>query len=316
MRPTSTFPLFEVSYSAPLSCCFPVVSAASLIVVTSFASFASFAPRLDSGPRKGNTPMTRMIRSAVVVILALTLVGCGGGEDETDPPYIPSSGGSGVPVPASIIGYKLVQYVERNDGKSLTIKPGDTITYSFIDAHTILGEGLNTLPTTSWSYTRTGENSATVELNYTQGFSTDELTFTSETEGTYESNAQAISGVTAWHAGTFEITGLDTRSGNGNDGGNGRADEACRTNNTGEITVYTTASSPGAITVYIDGNNVGSLSSYYTGDGPACGTSSDGAITETVRAGMHTVEASSSSGTWGPRSLEIDACGCSRWILQ
>ena len=259
--------------------------------------------------------MTRIIRFAIAITLALILAACGSGGDEIDIDDVPSSGGSGVPVPASIIGYKLVQYVERNDGKPSTIGVGDSITYQFIDAHTILGEGLHTISTTSWSYTRRG-NSATVELNFEIGFSVEELTFTSATEGTYESNSQLNTGTTGWHAGSFEITGLDTRSGNVNDDEDRHTDESCLENNTGEITVYTTDSSPGTITVYIDGNHAGSLSVYYTGDGPDCGTLGDGAITETVRAGVYTVEASSSSGTWGPTSVEVDACGCERLRLR
>ena len=261
--------------------------------------------------------MTRMIRFAVAITLALTLLtACGGGDDgdEFDIDDIPSSGGSGVPVPASIIGYKLVQHVERNDGKPTTISPGRTVTYQFIDAHTIRGEGLHTLPTESWSYTRQGDSAAVVYLDYGHGFSDEELTFTSETGGTYESFSQLNTGTSGRHAGWFEITGLP--AGDVSAGGDRDTDESCRQDNTGEITIYTTDSSPGAITVYIDGNRVGSLSAYYTGDGPDCGTSSDGAITETVRAGMHTLEASSSSGSWGPRSIELDACGCFSWGLQ
>ena len=257
--------------------------------------------------------MKRVLETIVCIMLCgLLLSGCdGGGEIDIDD--IPSSGGSDVPVPASIIGYKLVQYVERNDGKPSTIRPGRTISYSFIDAHTILGEGLHTLPTTSWSYTRRG-TSATVELNYETGFSTEELTFTSATEGTYESHAQTINGTTGWHAGHFEITGLPTGDANAN--GVGDTDEPCLEDNTGKLTVYTSNPSPGAITVYIDGNHAGSLSHYFTGDGPDCGASGDGVITQVVEAGLHTIEASSSGRTWGPTSVDVDVCRCSRMELQ
>lgn len=93
-------------------------------------------------------------------------------------------------MPEPIIGYKLVQYVERNDGKTTNISPGDTIMYQFVDTTTIQGEGLHTLPTVRWLFTRSG-NTATVVLEYEIGFSEDTLTFASATEGAYESIAQS-----------------------------------------------------------------------------------------------------------------------------
>ena len=89
-----------------------------------------------------------MKRTFVLIGMACLLALSGrDGVDEIAEDGIPTSGESNISVPKSTIGYKLVQYVERNDGKPTTISPGDTITYQFGDTTTFLGEGLHTLPT-------------------------------------------------------------------------------------------------------------------------------------------------------------------------
>ena len=152
------------------------------------------------GNRTFRMATKRTIIAGVLILMAVLFIGGCGGDEEGD-----NSGDSGSGAPESIIGWKMVQYVDRNDGQPTTIGVGRTVTYSFIDEHTILGEGLDTVPTTSWSYTSSG-SSATLNLNYEGGTEVHELTFTSETQGTYETNIKHIFGMTGWTAGRFTIT--------------------------------------------------------------------------------------------------------------
>lgn len=115
------------------------------------------------------------VRALLLVAGLAVLTACGGGGGGEDSP--PPSGASSAGAPPSIIGKTLVQTVQRNDGSPNVIGVGKKITYSFIDANTIRGEGLFTHPTTSWSYGLNG-NVATVKLVYAVGYANDTLTFT------------------------------------------------------------------------------------------------------------------------------------------
>ena len=136
--------------------------------------------------------MSRLTSTFTLCASLVLLTACGG---ESTSDSSTSSGSSASGAPSSIIGWKLVQRVVTNDGKSTTIKPGNSVTYSFIDARTILGAGLNTLPTTSWTYSASG-SSAIARLNYSVGYSIERLTFSSATSGTYRSESTLNSGTT------------------------------------------------------------------------------------------------------------------------
>jgi len=154
----------------------------------------------------------RLIRViSLLVFVAFFGIGCADdGDDDTTPATYSGSGTStGFQAPPSIFGYKMVQTVKTNDGKSNTIGVGKTITYQFIDSNTILGDGLHAYPTTSWSYSKSG-STGTAVLKYENGESKDVLTFTSATAGTYRSDVKLITGTTGWHEGTFEITNVGT----------------------------------------------------------------------------------------------------------
>ncbi len=137
-----------------------------------------------------NSTLRAILHVASVSAIAILLQACldeGGG----DSPDYSSPGGSDVAALSSIIGYQMVQTVSQSgsDPGITVVQLGDTITYKFIDSTTIQGEGLNTYPTTSWSYTTSGSVGA-ARLNYTNGYSEEELTFTSSSGGTYYSYNQ------------------------------------------------------------------------------------------------------------------------------
>ena len=240
-----------------------------------------------------------IINLAAVAMITLGLISCA--ETGSD---IGSSGSSGTGAPDSIIGYKLVQTVTGNDGKPTTISVGREIIYEFISSTTIYsGGGLAELPTTSWSYSASGDTGI-VRLNYDAGYSVETLKFTSSTGGTYTSFSELNSGTTGDVSGTFIITGSGTAA---DDTG---TDGAC-TETTGQLTIYTSVGDEGSIAVSVDGSSAGTLSSYYTTGGPTCGTSDSGTITRTLSAGSHSVSATSDTGSsWGPTSQSITACEC------
>jgi hypothetical protein len=152
----------------------------------------------------------RIKQYGLLVGLVMVLTSCGGGGGGGSGS---GSGSGGVStgvnsiagVPASVIGYRLNATVFENDGKPLTIDILDTIQYTFVNANTVQGAGLVTLSTTSWTYSRSGDN-ANILLNYTDGTESYELIFFTSTSGTYRGASEAISGVTGRHSGLFTIT--------------------------------------------------------------------------------------------------------------
>jgi hypothetical protein len=84
------------------------------------------------------------------------------------------------------------------------------------------------------------------------------------------------------------------------------------TSTTGQITFWTSDSSPSYIDVALDGGSIGILSAYRV-SAPTCGASSTaGTLTVTVAPGGHTMYAreTSASGTWGPSTINVKAGGC------
>lgn len=243
------------------------------------------------------------LKKYLILLMAGFLAACGGGAGDGD---YGSSGGS-YPAMSSIIGYTMVQTVRANDGKSSTISPGKTITYSFIDKATILGEGLNTVATTAWSYSKNG-NSATVRLEYgSRGYSIDTLQFTSATSGTYESSMVLSSGTTGRHSGTFVI-----KPNSGSSSSNSSSSAAC----TSKITIWTSNLNAGGVTPVVDGKSVGTIS--YRSGAPVCGnTTYINTITVDLAPGIHTISATSNrSYTWPQKTFTIGACECLLYTLN
>lgn len=247
------------------------------------------------------TKFTKYLSLFFLTMFLLFLTGCMHEEED--------EGGT---APSSIIGMKMVQTVSSSfaDPGINVVQPGDTVTYQFIDSTTIQGAGLETYPTTSWSYSVSG-NTATVRLNYVNGFSEETLTFTSATGGTYRSFNQLNTGGSGEHEGTFTITDIFG-------GGGGGGDSACVTDNTGQISIYTSVDTGGgSISVSLDGGSVGTLTQLFTTGAPSCGAPSDGGvITRTLSAGTHSVTANNTNASWGPSNVSITQCGCLTFELN
>ena len=246
----------------------------------------------------------------LLLLLALTLAAC-----------IEDSGSSDDgAAPSSLIGKTMVQTITANDGRSTTISVGDTITYQFIDSTTILGAGDNVVPTTSWSYQRTGSNTARVELVYHGGisWSTDELTFSTASRGTFDTEANA-GGTPGAYSGTFVIS--EQSGAGGGDGGGGGSDNTppCETNNTGTVTFWVSTSDVmGTVTVDVNGLGSRSSSYHYPGSGPVCGDTGTGPMTFTdVTATSYSYTAADESNiSWGPASVTVPQCECVRVELR
>lgn len=236
-----------------------------------------------------------------LMLLGLTsLVACGGGGDGSISP----SGNSTIGAPTSIIGKTAVLTVERNDGSENVIKVGKTIRYSFVDANTILGEGLVTIPTQSWSYVLNG-NVAKIDMEMSVGWSKDSWTFTSPTGGTYHSDTGLITGTKGWHEGSFTISNYTGGDGSPSGGGS----------TTGQIAVWSSRSTTktGSTSVSIDNAYAGGLTTYYTST-PTCGDS--GTITKTLSVGTHSLSAVDGSLSWGPSNFTITPGGCLTFELN
>lgn len=149
--------------------------------------------------------MKKQLLYGIALMLNLVIVSCGGGagggNTGTDNS---SSGNSDIGVPDSIIGYRLVLEVEGSDGKPTTISAGQTITYTFVSPSVINGDGLVRLNTTSWSWSRSGNNGMAI-LNYVEGTERYTLSFSTETQGIFEGDAETINSTTGEFWGSFTI---------------------------------------------------------------------------------------------------------------
>ncbi len=237
---------------------------------------------------------------SIAGVSLLTIYGCGGGAGGDTP----STGNNNVGAPSSIIAKTVVQTVTRNDGSVNILGVGKKATYNFIDANTILGEGLHTLPTTSWSYSLRG-NEAKVNFGYSVGYANDTWVFTSPSGGTYRSETGLNTGTKGWHEGTFTVSEYTGKTGTGSPG-NGAGTGGG--NATGQIAVWSGTASGGDISVFIDNTLVGTLTRYYTST-PNCGDS--GTVTKTLPIGTHIISGKATGGTsWGPTNVTITAGGC------
>lgn len=156
--------------------------------------------------------MLRNILKTCLLITMLLLTACGGDGAEPSGAVSPISNtgdSSTASALTDIIGYKIVQTVQRSEstGTGSISQPGDTVEYTYLSSTQVLGAGLTTLPTSSWSYTYSG-STATIQLNYGSiGDSREELQFTSAYEGTYKSITTLYSSgsvTTVW--GTFILS--------------------------------------------------------------------------------------------------------------
>ncbi len=271
-------------------------------------------------------PFTKFLLAAIGLLAVLGVAACNSSSGGGGGGGAGSTGSSSAGAPDSLIGLKLVQTITDSDGKPTTIPVGDTITYQFIDSQTILGEGMNTVPTTSWSYQVTSGNTATVQLNYVGGATEEKLTFTSDNGGTFHTTGALNSGTTAWYSGTFVVSGLDGGSGGGSGdssggsggtsgGDGGTAPPACETNQTGTLTFW--VSNPTGGTVHLTVSGLGSRStSQYWNSAPECGGTGTGYMTFTdVPAGSYPFNASDDIGTWSG-TANVNTCSCTNFELM
>ncbi len=247
------------------------------------------------------------LRYVFITTVFSLLAACGGGESDS----IPSSSSSSVRAPSSIFGVKLVESLDPNSKKvqpapgSSGITFANSITYQFIDANTILGEGLLVVPTLSWTYTTSG-NVAYVHMQMQYGVTDEVLTFTSNTGGTFTTTGSLISGTKFSYAGTFTVGSVPS-------GTTGSTTPPTTSSSTGQVAFWSADPNGGTITVNVDGSTVGSLTQYYTST-PTCGGA--GTVTKTLTAGSHTLSASASGGTWGPSPFTVTAGGCLTYQLM
>ena len=144
----------------------------------------------------------------ILIATAFLLIGvggCGGGDDEEG-----RGGDSGYDAPENFFGWTLALHIDSSSGTADQIVPeGSTVTFTFIDEHTVLGEGgVGNPGITSWSYTSSG-SSATLKLNFAglSGFSITDLSFTTETQGMHETYSEpSFGGVFARSSGRFTIS--------------------------------------------------------------------------------------------------------------
>jgi len=229
----------------------------------------------------------KKLAGVVFFLFSLFLLSACGGGDLFEEDNVDYSGGG--TAPSSILNYTVVQTVSRSGlyGQSgEVIQAGESITYTFVDSSTVLGDGMVTLPTSSWSY-RSNGSSGVVTLNYSSGsYSVDTYTFTSTNGGTYRSEMTLATGSRAWQEGTFVVYGA-----NGGSGGY----EAL-----GQIIFWTTVSDAGSISIYVDGTYQGKLTQYFysSGSAPACGDT--GGLTLTLSEGSHSFTAEDENfKVWG-----------------
>lgn len=90
------------------------------------------------------------------------------------------------------------------------------------------------------------------------------------------------------------------------------AQQACQTNNTALITVYSeNGMAHSEIDVRLDGSPIGRLSSYYPDGAPGCKTpSARGIITLEIPAGRHTLDADSPNLSWPSQGFTVQKCEC------
>jgi hypothetical protein len=228
--------------------------------------------------------------------------------------------------PDTVIGYKMVQTVEGNDEKDTTIAVGRTITYQFIDTTTILGDGIERIPTSSWAYEKVAVNQAGIVLRYDGvGKSYESLYFDADdrTRGGYTSTILFETGQKNKHWGRFVITPLEGGGGNpggGDPGGGGEPLPVCEQNDYGEIKIYSSAGDVGWISIYIDGAYQSRLDPMYAGGTPPTDCTNDvqgASFVARLATGWHSVSANADAGgSWSPDSVEIKQCGCTLYHLR
>lgn len=238
-----------------------------------------------------------------IAILTNLIIGCGGGDGEDSNSSIPDYGNSNIGVPSSLIGKTLKQIVTNNDGSQNVIGVGKSITYTFIDNKTILGEGLHTLPTTSWSYSKKINNQAEVELEYSVGWAKDVLTFQTPTTGTYRSETGLITGTKGWHEGTFVLENYDANTPLPPD----------NSTKAGQVSFWASSNSS-PINITVENKPIGTITKYFPSGVPDCG--SEGTVTITLPIGTHTYTAKNDKNSWGPSQVKIEEDTCTTLQLR
>ena len=137
--------------------------------------------RITNKKRSASRRSLASIAICVVAASAVLLGGC----SET-------AGMTEIVIPDDLVGWELSITVSEALN-SCSAEPGTTGRFHFIDRDTIRGvrdDGSFDYPTESWSYTRTGEKSVRVRLNWISGgYEVFDLTFTSGSTGQFDARA-------------------------------------------------------------------------------------------------------------------------------
>lgn len=158
--------------------------------------------------------MSGIVKQLIILLFVATLVACGGGGGGSD---TSGSGDSDTGVALeSVLGKTwvgTVKIADSNTGTAVILAEEDLITMSFIDAHTIYGEGVNQVNVTSWKYAYGGDK-GTLQLFYSNGHETIEMVASDSSglRGTFNYTGVLYSGTEAYYSGTYVITGYGERA--------------------------------------------------------------------------------------------------------
>ena len=125
-------------------------------------------------------------RQILAAVLLAVLFGC---ESDDGLPVSPTGGSTTTYAPSSIIGQTVI-FTIRERFTDCTASPGTVIRYFFESPSRIRGvrpDGVFDAPSRSWRYSQTGRRTGVINITWINGSRSEiDLTFTSETRGTFE----------------------------------------------------------------------------------------------------------------------------------
>ena len=248
--------------------------------------------------------MIRPISLVLVGALGAAAAGC---EGEGGGPTSPTGSGSSETTlaPASILD-RTVIFTIRERYTPCVASPGTTIRYFFQDANTIRGvrdtQDVFDEPTTSWNYRRTGSRSGEININWANGTRSEiELSFSSETRGTYEQQDFPAPGRNPCpnsshlhYSGDFAVERGGPRDGK---------------------VVFWTSATRGwqRIRIWVEGRYVGALTSLLNSRPSGCDSPNAAMVVVTLPPGTYSYRAEADSGTnWTGNTFTIRNGSCTR----